>query len=114
MRLIVVRGDDVRKTEKANGAVKRSVANYDEAGRWLCKTEVRVPSYYYITPHVVIDKDTQNYYYFFFLFSGLTQKFTYSFAGDKEEVKRIVNEERDKGKGRHQVWIVVSELKNLV
>lgn len=52
-----------------------------------------------------------HYYYFLDKYSSLTNKFTYSYAENKEDVKKIVAEQRSKG--NENIWILVKEVRTL-
>jgi hypothetical protein len=46
-----------------------------------------------------------HYYYFLDKYSALTNKFTFSYAATKEEVKQKVTEAR--ARGHEHIWILV-------
>lgn len=89
--------------------MRTSASSYRDAGEWLCNTTVLPINYSYITPHVVVDKNTLHYYYFLDKYSAMTNKFTFSYISSKEELKKIVSEQREAGK--QHIWVLVKELR---
>lgn len=96
IKVIVIKEQGYKKIEKSSH-VRAVVNGYRESAEWMCNTTVIPVNYEFITPHVIVDRSMLHYYYFLDKYSALTNKFTFSYAATKEEVKQKVTEARARG-----------------
>jgi len=63
------------------------VLNEREAGEWLCSIKVLLAEFDYCIPHILIDSNSLDYYYFLDKYSLITKRFTFGYISSKENMK---------------------------
>lgn len=63
------------------------VVDDGEAGEWLCSIKVILAEFEDCIPHILIDNNSLDYYYFLDKYSKITKRFTFAYAATKENIK---------------------------
>lgn len=64
IRIILIKKDNNKKFQSLDTNVRKVTPNYTLAAEWLSKIKVLPAEVDYIIPHIIIDKNSQEYYYF--------------------------------------------------
>lgn len=110
-KIISVQQEKAKKIEATDDKVRKAVPSEAAAGEWLCGIKVIGAEFDYVIPHVVMDRNSLDYYYFLDKYSRITRRFTYNFSATKEELRKEVLSRKDKQVD--QIWILVKDLKTM-
>lgn len=78
-RILLVYRDSAKKIQTQDSKVRRVFGSEGEAGEWLCKMRVILAAVEFVIPHVAIDRNCLEYYYFLEKYSRITARFTFAF-----------------------------------
>ena len=79
-----IKKDNNKKFQSLDANVRKVTPTYTQAAEWLSKIKVLPAEVDYIIPHIIIDKNSQEYFYFLEKYSQLTRRFTFAYCGTKE------------------------------
>jgi hypothetical protein len=111
IKLILIYQDKAKKIQTHDEKVRRIVASETLAGEWLCKIRVNLADLDFVIPHVVIDRNSLEYFYFLEKYSRLARRFSFSFCATKEEVRAELLARKDRP--NDQLWVIVKDGKSI-
>lgn len=91
--------------------MRRVFASEAQAGEWICKIRVNLADLDFVIPHIAIDKNALEYFYFLEKYSRLTRRFTFAYYASKEEVRQELLQR--KNRPNEQLWIIVKDARSI-